>query len=61
MMFLRPRVEPLFRAAAGLELLLLLLLLLLLFQPHPMKADLARARTLVREVALVLQLGMVVT
>ena len=56
MMFLLPRVEPLFRAAAGLELLLLLLC-----QPHPMKADPARARTLVWELALVLQLGMVVT
>ena len=42
-------------SAAGLELLLLLC------QPHPMKADLARARSLVREVALVLQLGMVIT
>ena len=55
MMFLRPRIGPLFRAAVGLELLLLLC------QPHLMKADLARARTLAREVALLLQLGMVVT
>jgi len=50
MIFLRPRVDRLYRAA-GLELRLRLLLQR---QPCPMRVDLARARTLVREIAVVL-------